>query len=61
MVFWDGIKAGIGKGAWGVFPEKLLPVLSLERRIGISQLKGAGLCSSVSQTPLTWMWLCINL
>lgn len=61
LLFWDDIKAGIEKGGWGMLPEDLLPVLSLERQKGISQPKRAGLCSSVSWISLTWMWSGINL
>lgn len=48
MVFWDGIKAGIGKEGQGMLPGGLFIVLSLEKQIGFSHLKMAGLCSSVS-------------
>lgn len=61
MVFWDGIKAGIRKEAQGMLPGGLFSVLSLERQIGFSHLKRAGLCSSISWTPFTWMWPYVNL
>lgn len=51
----------VGKGGRLHFQEELLPVLSLEGQIGISQQKTAVLFSSSSQTPLSRTWPSINL